>query len=50
MGTAAKDPIQEMNNGLINPCPAEYIRMPCPLPVFSQSDHLIQIVDINSHT
>ena len=24
--------------------------MPCPLPIFSQSDSLIQAVDINSHT
>ena len=24
--------------------------MPCPLRIFSQSDYLIQIVDINSHT
>ena len=24
--------------------------MPCPFPVFSQSDYLMQIVDINSHT
>ena len=24
--------------------------MPCPLPIFSQSDYLIQVVDINSHT
>ena len=34
----------------INPCHAEYIKMPCPLPIFSQSDFLIQVVDINSHT
>ena len=24
--------------------------MPCPLPIFSQSDNLIQVVDINLHT
>ena len=34
----------------INPCYAEYIKMPCPLLIFSQSDYLIQIDDINSHT
>ena len=33
---------------LINPCPAELIKMPHPLLVFSQSDYFIQIVDINS--
>ena len=26
------------------------LRMPCPFLIFSQSDYLIQIVDINSHT
>ena len=31
------------------PCPAEYIKMPCPF-LFSQSDYLIQIIDINSYT
>ena len=34
----------------IHPCHAEYIKMPLPLPIFSQSDYLIQVVDINSHT
>ena len=34
----------------VNPCPAELIKMPRPLPIFSQSDHLIQIAGINSHT
>ena len=24
--------------------------MPCPFQIFSQSDYLIQVVDINSHT
>ena len=33
-----------------NPCPAEYIKMPCPLLIFSQSDYLVQIVAKNSHT
>ena len=33
-----------------NPCPAEYIMMPCPLLIFSQSDYLIWIVHINSDT
>ena len=31
----------------INPCQAEYIRMTRPLLIFSQSDYLIQVVDIN---
>ena len=34
----------------INPCHAEYIKMPHPLLIFSQSDYLIQIVYTNSHT
>ena len=29
-----------------NPCPAEYIKMPRPLQIFSQSDYLIQIIDV----
>ena len=33
-----------------NPCPAEYIKMPSPFQIFSQSDYLIQIIDINSYT
>ena len=33
-----------------NPCPAEYIKMSRPIQIFSQSNCLIQIVDINSHT
>ena len=32
----------------VNPSHAEEIKMPHPLPIFSQSD-LIQVVDINSH-
>ena len=36
--------------GYINPCPAEQIKMPRLLLIFSQSDYLIQIVAINSHT
>ena len=35
---------------MVNPCHAEYIRMPCPLLIFNQSDYLIQVVDINSIT
>ena len=35
---------------LLNPCHAEYIKMPCPLLIFSQSDNLIQAVDTKSHT
>ena len=31
------------------PCPAEYIKMPCPF-LYNQSDYLIQIIDINSYT
>ena len=34
----------------INPCPAEYIKMPHPFLIFSQSDYLMQIVATNSHT
>ena len=34
----------------INPCTAEWIKMPCPLLIFSQADYLIWIVAINSHT
>ena len=34
----------------INPCHAEYIKMPCQLLVFSQSDYLIQLVHTNSNT
>ena len=34
----------------INPCPAEYIKMPHPILIFSQSDYLIQVVGINSPT
>ena len=34
----------------INPCPAEWIKMPCPNLIFSQSDYLIRIVVINSYT
>ena len=32
------------------PCPAEQIKMPHPFLIFSKSDYLTQIVDINSHT
>ena len=31
----------------VDPCPAEYIKMPHPVLVFSQLNYLIQIVDIN---
>ena len=34
----------------LNLCPAEYIKMPLPFLIFSQSDYLIQIFDINLHT
>ena len=34
----------------LNPCHAEYIKMLCPFLIVSQSDCLIQVVDINSHT
>ena len=33
-----------------NPCPAEEIKLTHPLQISSQSDYLIQIDDINSHT
>ena len=33
-----------------NPCPAEYIKMPRPFQIISQSDYLIQIVEINAQT
>ena len=32
------------------PCPAEWIKMPLPLLIFSQSGYLIQIFVINLHT
>ena len=32
------------------PCPAEYIKKPHPFLIFSQSDDLIRVVDIDSHT
>ena len=34
----------------VNPCPAELIKMPHPLLIFSQSDYLIQIVAIYSYS
>ena len=34
----------------INPCHVELIKLPHPLLIFSQSEYLIQIVDINSHS
>ena len=34
----------------LNPYPAEYIKMSRPFQIFRQSDYLIQIIDINSHT
>ena len=33
-----------------NPCPPELIKIPRTLLIFSQSDNLIQIVAIKSHT
>ena len=33
-----------------NPCHAEQIKMPHLLLIFSQSSHLIQVVDTNSHS
>ena len=32
---------------MFNPCHAEYIKMSCPPQIFSQSDYLIQIFDMN---
>ena len=37
-------------NDTVNPCHAEEIKMPRPFPIVSQSDDLIWIVDISSHT
>ena len=34
----------------LNSSHTEWIKMPCLLPIFSQSDYLIQIFYINSHT
>ena len=34
----------------LDPCNAEYIKMPRQLLIFSQSDDLIQVVDTNSYT
>ena len=39
--------VKEGKKCVFNPCHAEY---PCPLPIFCQSDYLIQVVSINSHT
>ena len=33
-----------------NPCSAEQIKKPHPFLIFSQSNYLIQIIDIDSHT
>ena len=35
---------------IFNPYCAEYIKMSCPLLIFSQSNYLIKVVDTNSHT
>ena len=35
---------------ILNPCHTEYIKMPRPFLIISQSDNLILSVDINSHT
>ena len=40
----------ESISGPLNPCPAEYIKMPHPFLIFSQLNYLIQVVDINSNT
>ena len=34
----------------VHPCPAKYIKKPHPFLIFSQSDYLIKVVDIDSHT
>ena len=41
--------IQRTSSRYINPCPADKIKMPRPLLIFSQSDYLIKTVAINSH-
>ena len=33
-----------------NPCPAENIKMPCPLLIFSLSNFFIQGFETNTHT
>ena len=43
-------PHSGLHRGLVNPYPAEYIKMPRPLLIFSQSEYLIGIVAINLHT
>ena len=35
---------------LLNPCPAEKIKIPHPLRIFSLSDYLIQVIDTNLNT
>ena len=42
--------IVRVKTAIFNPCPTEYNKMPHPLLILSQSDYLIQIVHINSHT
>ena len=50
ISTAIQYCICVSNYAEFNPCHAEYIKMAHPLLIFSQSDYLIQIVDINSNT
>ena len=38
------------SNTPLNPCHAEYIKMPHPFLIFSQSDYMILVVYTNSHT
>ena len=42
--------IMQTDHKDINPCHAEEIKKPCPFLTVNQSDYLIHIVDINSHT
>ena len=42
--------LESICSGNFNLCPAEWIQMPHPLLISSQSDYLIQIVAVNSHT
>ena len=41
---------KETKTNLINPCHAEWINIPRPLLIFSQSDYLIQVFDISPYT
>ena len=48
--TATKPVNQRFAKYCFNPSHAEAIKMPRPIPIFSQLNYLIQVVDMNSHT